>query len=171
MSLRDWVAATATVATTATLAAPNLPTVATVASVAVATPASGPAEPATASEAAELRALVRRVLADRPDEWDEAEAVALADPEAALTSFRALAAELPRLPLPDADDCRTCLQCACLSATGRCLAAGRGELLAVASQRYLPVPDLLRRCEGFLPQPADLDQRPGAERWPGLTED
>jgi len=48
---------------------------------------------ATSAEAAELRALVRVVLADAPQEWDAVTAVALADPEAALTSFRVLAAE------------------------------------------------------------------------------
>lgn len=53
---------------------------------------------ATPAESAELAPLIRRVLADRPDEWDDAIAAALADPEAALTSFRALATDLPASP-------------------------------------------------------------------------
>ena len=52
-----------------------------------------PRRNATSAEAAELRALVRVVLADAPQEWDEVTAVAVADPEAALVSFRLLAAE------------------------------------------------------------------------------
>ena len=39
-----------------------------------------------------------------------------------------------------------------------------------ARRGYEPVPDLLRRCEGFAPLPDDPDQRAGMERWPGLTD-
>ena len=165
MSLRDWVPATATVATVATLAPPNLPTVASVATVAVATLANGPVIPATEAEAAELRALVRRALADRPDEWGEVEAVALADPEAALLSFRSLAADLlPPLPdqlpeLPTCEDCRNLTTLRDRSGSRRCTAATR---------RYNPVPDVGRRCENFRPLPRHPDQRTGRERWPWL---
>lgn len=148
MGLRDWVAATATVATVATLEPPNLPTVAIVATVAVATAANGPGFPATEAEAVELRGLVRRVLADRPDEWNEVEAVALADPEAALVSFRALVADLalpPPDPLPSLPTCEDCRRLTALRDRGgyrRCTAAAR---------RYNPVPDIGRRCEDFRP--------------------
>ena len=50
-----------------------------------------PQRPVTEAERAELRALVQRILPDKPGEWDEALHIAAADPEAALLSFRALA--------------------------------------------------------------------------------
>jgi hypothetical protein len=168
MSLRDWLPATATVATTATLAASTLPTVARVATVAVATRADGPAKPATEAEVAELRALVRRVLANCPEEWAEIEAVALADLDDALLSFRALAADLPPAP-PDplpalptcASSCRNLTTLRDRDGYRRCLAASR---------RYSPVPDIGRRCENYLPAPDDLDQRTGRSRWPRLDQ-
>lgn len=65
----------------------------------------------TLAEADELRELVVLILADA-DEGERVEAlnVALADPEAALMSFRVLAAELKPGPLPDPDDRRTCAE-------------------------------------------------------------
>ncbi len=65
------------------------------------------------------------------------------------------------------DDRRRCDQCANLTGRGLCLAARRGEI--VASRTYEPVRDWLRRCEGYLPGPDDLDRRLGRERWPGLV--
>jgi hypothetical protein len=64
------------------------------------------------------------------------------------------------------DDRRTCRQCANLAKSGRCRAAGRGELLGTA-KRYTPPPDTPRRCEGYAPGASDPDRRPGRERWPG----
>lgn len=64
------------------------------------------------------------------------------------------------------DNRRRCSECAKLGQGGRCLAAMRGEL--VASRTYAPHPDLLRRCETFVPLPSDPDQRAGRDRWPGL---
>ena len=61
--------------------------------------------------------------------------------------------ELQSDPLPDTDDRRTCQQCTNLTPSGRCLAAARGELPYVASRRYEPVQDVLRRCEGYAPTP------------------
>ena len=52
-----------------------------------------PRRQATEAESAELRSLIERVLADTPDEWDEVHRIACADPEAALITFRLLAAE------------------------------------------------------------------------------
>lgn len=74
------------------------------------------------------------------------------------------ATDLPR-PSPISDDRRTCDQCANLIAR-RCQAARRGEI--VASRNFEPIPDLLRRCEGYTPGATDPDQRHGRERWPGL---
>lgn len=76
------------------------------------------------------------------------------------------AAELPK-PGPFPDDRRTCDQCANLIAR-RCQAAKRGEI--AASRNYEPIRDLARRCEGYAPDAADTDQRPGRERWPGLIQ-
>jgi len=73
---------------------------------------------ATREQAAELRRLVGIVAADWPaDEQAEALAVALADPVAALTCFRALVAErqdAPPAPVADVG-MRTCRQCANLA--------------------------------------------------------
>lgn len=55
----------------------------------------------------------------------------------------------------------TCRQCRKLAGNGRCLAA---------AIRREPVPDIGRRCETFLPLASNPDQRPGAERWPGLAD-
>ena len=100
----------------------------------------------------------------------EALTIALADPGAALTSFRALAAELRPDPHPAADDRRTCRQCANLTVAGRCLAATRGELPDIASRKYSPAQDLPRRCEAFSPLPGDHDQRTAHQRWPKVCE-
>lgn len=68
--------------------------------------------------------------------------------------------------LVDLGDLRTCEQCGNLTEAGRCLAAARREI--VASPNYAPIRLMPKRCEGYLPSPADPDQRPGRERWPGL---
>ena len=88
-----------------------------------------PASPwraATPAEAVELRELIALILPDADDnERAYALRVALADPEAALTSFRALAVDLRPQSAPlVCDDRRTCRQCANLAA-GRCRAAAR----------------------------------------------
>ena len=95
MSLRDWFAeaATATPATPATVTAPKQPSVATVS---VANTENFPEIPRTASlgQRQELRELIAIVLArDTEAERTETLAVACADPETALTSFRALVAD------------------------------------------------------------------------------
>lgn len=77
----------------------------------------------------------------------------------------AVAAELPKHG-DFRDDRRTCGECANLVAR-RCQAAKRGEL--VAARDYEPIRDLPRRCEGYAPGAEDPDQRPGRERWLGLT--
>lgn len=123
---------------------------------------------ATASESAELRALVAAIYASDTDaERGEALELALADPGGALTCYRSIAVERG-IFLDVGGDQRTCRQCANLTGRGLCLAARRGEI--VASRSYEPIPDLLRRCEGYAPGPSDPDRRTGRERWPGLTE-
>ncbi len=52
------------------------------------------------------------------------------------------------------DDRRTCEQCANLAGL-RCLAAWRGEI--VANRDYEPLRDILRRCEGYMPNLKDTN--------------
>jgi len=59
----------------------------------------------------------------------------------------------------DNDDRRYCDQCIKLAASGRCLAALRGAILA--SPNFEPTLDLPHRCAGYLPGPGDPDQRRG----------
>lgn len=69
---------------------------------------------------------------------------------------------------PD-DDRRPCRVCRNLAKSGRCLAAGRGELRAAWD--YEPVfPDTLQRCLTYLPTAVDPISTPGRERWPWLAE-
>lgn len=122
------------------------------------------------AEAKELRALVRAV--GEREGWaaaevEEATAVALADPDGALTCYRDIAADLGVILWSD-DDRRTCDQCANLAGR-RCLAAWRGEI--AANRDYAPVRDIPRRCEGYIPDANDPDRRSGGERWPELIEE
>jgi hypothetical protein len=64
-------------------------------------------------------------------------------------------------------DLRTCDLCGNLTETGRCSAAARREI--VAMRGYEPVRNMPKRCEAYAPPADDPDQRPGRERWPGLT--
>lgn len=64
------------------------------------------------------------------------------------------------------DDRRICPECQQYQER-RCTIAKPGGLVS-AARGYMPVPDILRRCEGFAPLPNDPDQRPGVERWPWL---
>jgi hypothetical protein len=68
----------------------------------------------------------------------------------------------------DGDDRRFCGQCLNLTAGGLCLAARRGELRT--TRIYHPILELAHRCEGYAPKAIDPDNRPGRERWPGLTD-
>ena len=72
--------------------------------------------------------------------------------------------------IADTDDRRTCSQC--LNLRGRACAIAKPEAgaLVVANVGYRPQPDPLHRCVGYLPNATDNDQRPGGERWPGLTD-
>ena len=147
--------------------------------------ASPPTRSATIAEAAELRALVGIVAADwSGDERAEGMAAALADPNAALASFRLLAARhrlatvqnRERTGAPAAStaqeqlpaDMRACVQCLNLSAGGRCLAAYRGELPGYARSYSPAMTDRPLRCEGYAPGHDDPDRRNGRERWLGI---
>jgi hypothetical protein len=117
------------------------------------------------------------VAADWPaHEQAEALAVALANPADALTCFRALMAERADAPPPARkgdDRMQTCRQCANLTATGRCLAALRGEDFGpgiAVSRQFAPLePDRPQRCAAYAPGSGDADRRSGRERWPWLT--
>ena len=139
---------------------------------------------ATPEQATELRVLLARIAATWSDE-DKAEAldVALADPELALVSFRALVAEMAPAAIPDGpyssaplaerdpgDDRRTCHDCTHLAGTGRCLSAWHGHPPAGSGRSYTPIDDLLRRCERYLPKADDPDQRVGADRRPECSD-
>ena len=67
------------------------------------------------------------------------------------------------------DNRRRCTECGNRAQHGLCLAARQGEIKA--SRQYMPMRDILRRCEGFAPLPSDPDQRLSVERWPGLVVD
>lgn len=149
-----------------------------------------PSPPATPAQTAELRALVALVAESWPEaERAEALAVALADPEDALKCWRALAEDhadatarivypaglytsAPLAERDPTDDRRTCLDCANLTTRDhRCIAASRGERPGNAARNSHPVSDILKRCECYKPQPAEPDQRTGAERWPEMVAD
>ena len=68
------------------------------------------------------------------------------------------------------DDRRTCWHC--LNLRGRACNIAKPErgALVVANVGYRPQPDTRHRCAGYLPNATDNDQRPGGERWPGLTD-
>ncbi len=132
--------------------------------------ATHPAPFATNEIPAEVRRLAEAVAVLRgwsPGEVADTLADWQADPdgtEAALRHLLALGAADPG-PAPT-DDRRRCDQCGNLR--GRvCSVASVGGVVS-ARVGYEPVRDLLRRCEGYLPKAGEADQRPGAERWPGL---
>jgi hypothetical protein len=133
---------------------------------------------ATPGQADGLAYLIELILAhDTVEDRAEAWTVALADPDAALTSYRALAADLgsdTRTQAPTRawdEERRYCTDCANLTTRDhRCLAAWRGERPGNAPRDYHPVVDLLRCCESYTPKATEPDQRTGAERWPNLTK-
>lgn len=67
----------------------------------------------------------------------------------------------------DYDNRRACRQCQNLASSGNCRAAQRGEI-PTAISTWKPDQDRLRRCSWFIPVSADIDQRLGHERWPGM---
>lgn len=124
-----------------------------------------PSAPLTADEETAIRAWL--ALIEETDPATIAEVIGQCQRDAdARDYFTGRAAvELPK-PDPSPDDRRRCTQCLNLASNGRCLAAAWRDI--IASRTYAPVPDLLRRCEGFKPLASDPDQRPGRDRWPGL---
>lgn len=162
--------ATATVATPATDSANDHEGVATVAPVAVAGSKTLERQAST-SERAELERLIATVLVDSSDA-DRAEAltVAAADADAALTSFRALVADLTPATHVSADDRRPCTACANLAWNGECRVAAHDARVCGSARRYFPITDLPQHCVGYAPKKGDPDQRSGAERWPSLVK-
>lgn len=66
------------------------------------------------------------------------------------------------------DDRRLCVHCLNLRAGGICKVATPGGIVS-AMKGYQPNQKVLQRCAGYLPCSEDPDQRPGHERWPGLS--
>lgn len=66
------------------------------------------------------------------------------------------------------DDRRRCTQCLNLRQGICSIAKPEKSALVVASRGYRPV-NLPLRCAGYAPKPSDTDQRPGFDRWPGVT--
>lgn len=106
--------------------------------------------------------------------WEERAAILAYEAGFDRTTAEAMAtAEHSRRPHADkwaaraGDDRRLCPECSHYRVRFCTIAAPGG--LVSAARNYEPLPGLLRRCEGFAPLPDDPDQRPGAQRWPGLT--
>lgn len=107
----------------------------------------------------EIMALLRRAAPFDPEAWGERAAIAEFDGGLSRVDAEALAwAE---------DDRRRCRHCLNLSKAGTCAVASPGGLVS-ARRGYEPIQGIPRRCEGYRPNEEDPDQRPGAERWPGL---
>lgn len=124
---------------------------------------------ATEAETKEITALIGVVFANETEvDRSEALAVPLADPEGALRCYRAIAEGRGIAIGETDDDRRTCSQC--LNQRGRACAIAEPGGLVSANRGYRPALDTLRRCAGYLPPPADRDQRPGRNRWPSLTD-
>lgn len=64
------------------------------------------------------------------------------------------------------DDRRACSSCRNLE-DRECRVARPGGVVS-ARRGYEPIADLLQRCRGYSPLPADPDQRRGIDRWPGV---
>ncbi len=78
-----------------------------------------------------------------------------------------LAAEPIERTGDDPDERRFCTQC--LNLRGAvCIVAKPGGLVS-AIVGYRPVQGIPQRCAGYSPNADDPDQRPGGERWPGLS--
>ena len=111
---------------------------------------NAPSRAPTDSEAALLRALIEAVYRDdTDDDRNEAVTAALADPDNALTCYRAISAERG-LTLPDADERRTCRQCANLRGASCSVATPGGALSA--QRGYKPGAlwqDEPHRCASF----------------------
>ncbi len=179
---KDGLRTAATVATTATQDGVLGGTVAKVASVAVANSQNAKTESSEpGGTPGELEAAANR-LCDALGDDAERRAIMLDDcrefpPERWPWLVEYLNGEAARIEqaareAETTDDRRRCADCANFASGGRCLAARRGELSGIVSRRYTPAqPELLRRCEGYAPGLNDLDRRPGAERWPGLTRE
>ena len=66
------------------------------------------------------------------------------------------------------DERRFCSQCLNLRG-GACIIAKPGGLVSAIVGYRPALPEMLQRCAGYSPNADDPDQRPGHERWPGLS--
>lgn len=121
------------------------------------------------AEAEEIKVLVQAIYAsDSDDDRAEALAAALADPDGALLCYRTIAKDRGMAPVVMPDDRRTCRQCQHLQ--GRACSIAKSGGMVSANRGYQPNAEILQRCAGYLPTDTYTDQRPGGERWPGLTD-
>jgi hypothetical protein len=107
----------------------------------------------------EILALLRDAAPFDPESWEERAGIAEFDGGLSREEAEALAWR--------EDNRRRCQHCLNLSRVGTCAVASPGGPVS-ARRGYEPIPDIPRRCEGYRPNEEDPDQRPGAERWPGL---
>lgn len=107
----------------------------------------------------EILALLRDAAPFDPESWEERAGIAEFDGALSREEAEALAWR--------EDNRRRCQHCLNLSRVGTCAVASPGGPVS-ARRGYEPIPDIPRRCEGYRPNEEDPDQRPGAERWPGL---
>jgi hypothetical protein len=128
-----------------------------------------PSEPLTAEEEAAIRAWLKLIEETDPATIAEVIGQCQRDADARDYFTGRAAAELPKHdPLPD--DRRTCSQCGNLRQRACVIAKPEAGALVVANRGYRPDPVRLLRCVGYVPLANDLDQRTGAERWPGLIQ-
>jgi hypothetical protein len=127
------------------------------------------AAPMTADEDAVIRAWL--ALIEETDPATIAEVIDQCQRDAdARDYFTGRAAAEPPKPGAFPDDRRTCTQCVNLRQRACAIAKPERGALVVANQGYRPDPARLVRCDGYAPLASDPDQRPGAERWPGLFQ-
>ena len=128
-----------------------------------------PSAPMTAEEETAIRAWLALIEETAPATIAEVIGQCQRDADARDYFTGRATAELPKPDLSP-DDRRTCSQCLNLRVWVCSIAKPERGTLVVANRGYRPAPDMLQRCAGYLPNATDTDQRPGWERWPGLTD-
>lgn len=128
-----------------------------------------PSAPLAASEETAIRAWL--ALIEETDPATIAEVIRHCQRDADARDYftERAEAELPK-PDPVPDDMRTCSQCANYRRQVCVIAKPKRGALVNANWDYRPDPSRFLRCAGYAPGTADIDRRPGVERWPGLTD-